>query len=366
MKLWKITLFGVCLCAVLLAQSERGNITGIVSDPTGAAVAGAQVAIVNRDTNATVNVVGSSSGEYNAPTLRPGIYRVEITAPGFKRFVQQNVAVSASGTVRLDAQVQLGQVSDQVEVTAAVATIQTDNARVSTQVENKMVDELPLVVGGAMRSPFNLVPLVAEARGSGQRLSIGGGQVAQWDATLDGYSVGTNRSGDTDEAALNTPSVESLTEFTVDTNGFKAEYGQAGGGTMTFASKSGTNRFHGSAYDFFRNDAMDARGFFAKTRSIYRQNDYGATASGPVVIPKFYNGRDKTFFFVSYEGFRNRVGANSTILNIPTPEMYKGDFSKWVDSNGKLIPIYNPFTTRQNPSGTGFIRDVFENNQMPT
>src|SRR5207302_1990919 len=262
------------------------------------------------------------------------------------------------------AQLQLGQVSEQVEVTAAAVVIQTDNAKVSTQIQNKLVDELPLVVGGAMRSPFNLVPVVPEARGSGQGLSIGGGQVAQWDATLDGYSVGTNRSGDTDEAALNTPSLEALTEFTVDTNGFKAEYAQAGGGTMTFASKSGTNQFHGSAYDFLRNDVMDARGFFAQTRSIYRQNDYGATAAGPVWIPKLYNGRDKTFFFVSYEGFRNRVGANNTILSVPTPEMYKGDFQNWVDQNNKPIVIYDPNTTRQNASGTGFIRDPFPNNMI--
>src|SRR5207302_11187084 len=188
--------------------------------------------------------------------------------------------------------------------------------------------------------------------------------VARWDATLDGDGIGHSRVGDTNEDALNTPPVEALTGFTVDTNGFKAEYGQAGGGTMTFVSKSGTNSFHGSAYDFLRNYAIDARGFFAQTRSVYRQNDYGATAAGPVIIPKLYNGRDRTFFFVAYEGFRNRVGSNSTILSVPTPEMYKGDFSKWVDQNNRLIQLYDPNTTRQNPSGTGFIRDVFANNQV--
>src|SRR5207237_3841315 len=186
-------------------------------------------------------LVTTNSGEYNAPNLPPGAYRVEITFSGFKRFVQQNVVVSAATTVRIDAQLQLGQVSEQIEVTAAAATIQTGDAKVSTQVENKLVDELPLQVAGAMRSPFNLVSVVPEAQGSNQQLSLGGGQVAAWAAALAGYSVGTNRSGDTAEAALNTPSLESLTEFTVDTNGFKAEYGQAGGGIMSFASKSGTN-----------------------------------------------------------------------------------------------------------------------------
>jgi hypothetical protein len=160
--------------------------------------------------------------------------------------------------------------------------------------------------------------------------------------------------------------VEALTEFTVDTNGFKAEYGQAGGGVMTFASKSGTNKLHGTVYDFLRNDAMDARGFFAKSRSVYRQNDFGFTTSGPVWIPKIYDGRNKTFFFVSYEGFRNRVGANDAILTVPTPEMYRGDFSNWVDQNNRSIPIYNPATTRPNPNGTGSIRDVFAGNQVPS
>ena len=205
---------------------------------------------------------------------------MEIAAAGFKHVVQQNVTVAAASTVRLDVTLELGQVTEQVEVSAAALAVQTDNAKVSTQVQHKLVDELPLVVGGAMRSPFNLVAVAAEARGSGQRLSLGGGQVAAWDATLDGHTVGTNRSSDTEEAALNTPSVEALTEFTVDTNGFKAEYGQAGGGIMTFASKSGTNQYHGSAYDFLRNDAMDSRGFFASRRSVYRQNDFGFTASG--------------------------------------------------------------------------------------
>jgi hypothetical protein len=365
MQILRIALCFLLCCLAATAQSERGNITGIVTDPTGAAIAGAELSVVHRDTNATTNTVATGSGEYNVPNLLPGAYRIEITSAGFKRFVQQNINVSAATTVRIDAQLQLGQVTEAVEITSTAATIQTDNAKVSTQVENKLVDELPLVVGGAMRSPFNLVAVAAEARGSGQRLSLGGGQVAAWDATLDGHSVGTNRSGDADEAALNTPSVEALTEFTVDTNGFKAEYGQAGGGVMTFASKSGTNQFHGTVYDFLRNDAMDARGFFAASRSVYRQNDFGFTASGPVWVPKIYDGRNKTFFFVSYEGFRNRVGANDTILSVPTPEMYRGNFSNWVDQNNRLIPIYDPATTRANPNGSGSIRDAFPNNQIP-
>lgn len=365
MRSLRLGLLSLIPYLVLLGQSERGSITGTITDPSGAAVSTAEVLVVSLDTNATSRATTSNNGEFGAPNLSPGVYRITITAPGFKRYVQQNVVVAAASTLRMNMQLQIGQLTEQIEVTASAATIQTDNAKVSTQVQNKLVDELPLVVGGAMRSPFNLVAVAAEARGDGQRLSLGGGQAASWDATLDGHSVGTNRSGDTAEAALNTPSVESLTEFTVDTNGFKAEYGQAGGGVMTFASKSGTNEFHGTVYNFLRNDALDARGFFAQQRSVYRQNDFGTTVSGPVVIPKLYNGRNKTFFFAAFEGFRNRVGANDSILSVPTPEMYKGDFSNWVDQSNALIPIYDPGTTRSNAAGTGSIRDVFPNNQIP-
>ena len=365
MKSYLVLFAVLCVVFPLAAQTERGNISGLITDPSSAAVAGAEITAVHTATNATSRTVAANSGEFNIPNLVPGPYRVEVTATGFKRFIQQNVIVAAASSVRLDMTLQLGQVSEQIEVSASAAVIQTDNAKVSTQVQNKLVDELPLVVSGSLRSPFNLVAVVPEARGDGQRLAIGGGQVAQWDATLDGHSVGTNRSGDTAEAALNTPSVEALTEFTVDTNGFKAEYGQAGGGVMTFASKSGTNALHGTVYDFLRNDALDARGFFAARRSIYRQNDFGFTASGPLYIPKLYDGRNKTFWFVAYEGFRNRVGSNATILTVPTPEMYSGDFRNWVDQNNRLVPIYDPSTTRANPAGSGSIRDLFPNNSIP-
>src|SRR5262245_42414807 len=141
MMIVRCTLFAALVCVVALGQSERGSITGIVTDQTGAAIAGAELAVVNRDTNWTAKSLTTQSGEYSAPNLPPGAYRVEITAPGFKHFVRQNVVVAASTTVRVDAQLQLGQVTEQIEVSTAVATIQTDDAKVSTQVENRLVDE---------------------------------------------------------------------------------------------------------------------------------------------------------------------------------------------------------------------------------
>ena len=172
------------VCVLLFAasaafgQSERGNITGVVTDATGAAVANAPVNIVNKATNTAEHVTTTGTGEYNAPNLSPGVYRVEVSAPGFRSFAADNVTLTAGATVRTDAQLQVGQVSEVLEVQAQAAQMQTEDAKLSNAVQNKLVDELPLVVGGALRSPFDLVSTVPEAKGSGNTLSLGGGQAA--------------------------------------------------------------------------------------------------------------------------------------------------------------------------------------------
>src|SRR6185436_1168948 len=219
------------------------------------------------------------------------------------------------------------------------------NAKVSTNVSNQLIDELPLVVGGAMRSPFDLIATVPEARGTGQA-ALGGGQGGSFGATLDGISVNTNRNADTGETAFLTPSLEAITEFAVETNGFKPEFGQAGGGSITFASKSGTNKLQASAYEFHRNDAVDSRSFFEAKKGVYKQNDYGGSLGGPVRLGSLYNGSNHTFFFVSYEGFVNRAGSHAAFRSVPTPEMLNGDFSNWVNSSGQQLIIYDPATTR--------------------
>src|SRR5439155_21501144 len=197
---------------------------------------------------------------------------------------------------------------------------------------------------------------------------LGGGQAASYATTLDGVSTNTSRALQISWVSSNAPSLEAITEFTVDTNGFKAEYGHAGGGVMTFSSKSGTNQLHGSAYEFLRNNDFDANRFFSNSaripRAIYKQSDFGGSVGGPIWIPKIYNGKDKSFFFFAYEGFRNRVGATAFSTTVPTPEMYKGDFSKCVDSSGKQIPIYDPTTQVISGSG-GVTRTPFANNQIP-
>ena len=358
-------LFWFMPCSVLFAQGTSGNITGQVLDPTGLGVAGAKVTATNTGTNVTTTTTSTDTGNYNV-VVYPGTYRVSAEAQGFKRYLRDNVTVSASATLRVDAVLELGSVTESVQVSGTLLNVQSENAKVTTSVENKFVDELPLVVGGTLRNPYDLVEIAAQVSRSGAAdMSIGGAQARTWNATLDGLAITTNRPVEANELAYSAPSLEAITEFAVDTNGFKAEYGQAAGGVITFTSRSGTNAFHGTFYEFLRNEKLDARRFFEARKSTYKQSDFGAAVGGPVRIPKLYDGRNRTFFYLTYEGFRNRVGANAVFQSVPTPEMYEGDFSNWVDRNNRLLPIYDPSTTRPNPSGAGFIRDRFANNQIP-
>ncbi|MCX6598331.1 MAG: carboxypeptidase regulatory-like domain-containing protein [Acidobacteria bacterium] len=354
----------------LFAQSERGTITGTVTDTSGAVIPGAKVIITNTQTGVAVNVPSNESGDYTIPQLQVGTYSVRVEKEGFRPASVTGLVLNASATTRADAVLEVGTSTQAIEVSAAGLALSTENAKSSVTINNKLVDELPLVVGGTLRSPFNLAALTPEAKnvGGDNGFILGGGQAAGYGTNLDGVSANTTRALTQSWVAVNAPSIEAITEFTVDTNGFKAEFGQATGGIMSFASKSGTNDFHGTAYEFLRNNVMDANNFFNNARGIarpiYKQHDFGASAGGPVWIPKIYNGRNKTFFFFSYEAFRNREGATGAQRTVPTPEMYGGDFRNWVDGTGRQIPIYNPLTQTVNAAGQT-VRDVFPNNQIP-
>ncbi len=356
--------------AVCFAQSERGTITGFVHDASGAVIAGAKVTIVNTATNSTTSLTSNESGEFTVPSLASGLYDVRVEKEGFRPSELKALTLNAATTVRADAKLEVGSSTQTIEVQAAAVQLQSEDAKMSVTISQKLVDSLPLVVGGAIRSPFDLAILTPESKnlGGDNGFMLGGGQAASYGTTLDGVSTNTTRALSKSWVSSNSPSVDAITEFTVDTNGFKAEYGHAGGGVMTFVSKSGTNAFHGSAYEFLRNNDFDANDWFSnragKSRQIYKQNDFGFTAGGPVWIPKIYNGKDKTFFFFSYEGFRNRNGATNATSTVPTAEMYNGDFSKWVDAKGVQIPIYDP--TTQVVSATGAVtRTPFPGNIIP-
>ncbi len=362
-KLLRLSLL-VGSCAVLaFGQADRGNLVGTVADATGAIVPGAKVTITQTATNAATNKSSLESGDYSGVNLAVGVYSIRVEKEGFKPSIRSGVTVSAASTVRVDFKLEVGTAQQTVEVTSDVEQLMTENAKSSVNVSNKLVDELPLVVGGAMRSPFDLATLTPEAKNYGDNnFSIGGGQAASYGVTLDGTSAATTRALQTSWISYNAPSLEMITEFTVDSNGFKAEFGHAAGGLISFVTKSGTNEFHGSAYEFLRNDKLDARRFFEARRGVYKQHNFGASAGGPVWIPKLINGKNKTFFFAAYEGFRNRVGSATTTASVPAEEMYRGDFSNWVNAAGSRIPIYDPATL----SPDRRTRQPFPNNQVPS
>src|SRR3954454_10462293 len=362
----------VFLCAAVLAQTERGTISGSVSDPTGALVPGAKVTVTNTATNVASTLASNEAGGYVVPNLPPGTYRVRVEKEGFRTAVLNELELNAASSVRADIAMEVGATQQTVEISAEAIALQTDNAKSATTITSKLVDDLPTVVGGALRSPFDLAILTPESKNFGDNnFQMGGGQAASFGVNLDGVSAATTRALSNSWVAVNTPSLEAITEFTVETNGYKAEFGHAGGGQMTFSSRGGTNQLHGTAYEFLRNEKFDANQWFSNAnnqpRQIYKQHDFGAAVGGPVWIPKVYNGRDKTFFFFSWEAFRNRVGASTAFQTVPTPEMYDGDFHNWVDKDlsagGKMIQIYNPFTLRTE-NGVQ-VRDPFANNLVP-
>jgi len=359
----------VLVCSPLYPQATRGVITGRVMDTSGAVVPGANITATETRTNVISRTTSTVTGNYTLPSLPIGTYDLRVEVPGFRPFVLQNIALAAGATIRADATLVVGARTDQVTVTAQAVQLQTESSAVVASVSSKMVDELPLLVGGAPRSIFDLASVTPEVavnpanRESG--MVVGGGQRGTVGATLDGISViGTGETHVT-WADMNVPSVEGIAEFNVETHGFKAEYGRASGGKMTFVSKSGTNELHFTAYEFLRNNATDARRFFDPVRAIYKQNSFGFAGGGPVYIPKLYDGRNRTFFFGTMEWFRNRVGPPTTYYSVPTPEMYQGDFSNWVDASGKKAIIYDPATTRLTADGKTYTRDPFLNNTIP-
>jgi len=364
----RLILLAAVAAIPLLSQGDRGEITGTVRDASGAVVPAAQITVVQRSTNVSYKTTTSTAGDYTVPSLPVGAYQVKVDVRGFKISITDNVVVSPGGETRVDVNLEVGTAQQSIEVTAQTQTIQTENARVATNVSSAMVDSLPVQVNGTSRSPFDLASAAAGEVNSAGTFRIGGGNDTVG-VTLDGSSVTGDKigsdAGDGGAAAMNSPSVEALTEFNVESSGFKAETGNASGGTLSFVSKSGTNQFHGSAFEFLRNQDFDAKGFFNSVRPVYMQNNFGVTAGGPVYIPKVYNGKNKTFFFSSYEGFRNRAGAgNGTYYSVPPPAFYTGNLSSWVNGSNQIYQIYDPASQIESSSGT-YTRSAFPGNIIP-
>ena len=385
MRLRKAALFAfsllvtTILVSTVTAQTNQGSIAGNVSDPSGAMVPNAKVVAREVDTGTTYQTVSSSAGAYRFPNVNIGTYNVTATASGFKVATLTGVAVQVASTTALDIKLQTGVVTENVEVNAEAPTVASESSDIGTVVTQQQTLQLPLALGStvqAMRSPEAFVFLTPGAVGPGSdsgnggtfESKISGGQNYATEVLLDGASTTRSENGSSfDETA---PSVEALGEFKVLTSTIPAEFGRTTGGVESFTTKSGTNAYHGDVYDLFRNEDLDANTWgndlnlkynigprSASATPLDRQNDYGVTMGGPVRIPHIYNGTDKTFFFFSWEQYRQNQGGVQT-STVPTTPERGGDFSQILDTANVLgtnpcdgTPIYqgeifDPTTTR--------------------
>jgi hypothetical protein len=306
-----------------------GTILGTVLDNTGAVVTGATVTVTNVATGVSNQTKTSSSGDFTVPFLQPGTYKLTVEASGFQQSVLQNVTLVVAQEARANFSLKPGAVTESVSVEASAVSLDTDTAAVSQIVTQKQVDQLPL--NG--RNFVNLLFIGAGAvqtngeqgqmrQGEGNAISINGGRPTSNNYTLDGL-INT-------DTALNTPAVilsqDAIQEFKIQSETYSAEYGFSAN-QVNIVTKSGTNQLHGTAFEFLRNDAFDAKAPLQASKPELRQNQFGFVLGGPIYIPKLYDGRNKTFFMVNYEGWRIRNGIDQNTFDVPIPAQLGGDFS---------------------------------------
>ena len=368
----------LCLCALAcLAQSDRGTITGTVSDPAGALIPGAKITAENPETGVQFTTLTTNTGNYTIPSVPSGTYSITVEQPGFRKFIQTGVSVQVAQSSRIDVTLQIGSTSEAVTISADAPLLRTESAEQSTTISGDQINQLPInfaIGAGAVRNPLSFVQLSPGA-------SIGG-----WnDIRVNGAPGNTFRiifEGQDTTSALNPrvsdesqPSVEAIEEFTLQTSNFSAEFGQVSGGLFNFTSRSGINQFHGSAYEYFAHEKLGAGNPFGTyDRPKQRRHNFGASLGGPVTLPKLYNGRDRTFFFANFEMFRDRAVQNLGDGTVPTEAYRNGDFSAAItgrvlgtDPLGRPIvegTIYDPATTRT--VNGEIVRDPFPGNRIPT
>jgi hypothetical protein len=337
----------------LHGQATSGTILGTVTDSSGAVVPGAEVAITNVLTNLRRVVPTNDAGDYQANALVPGDYALLIKAKGFEGYLRSNISLQARATLRVDAKLVVGRTEQQIEVKESISPIATETPTVSGTVEKQGVLDLPLNYRAVDTSPLSIVQTVPGVQVDPSfNISISGNHPAQNEISLDGFSVVNVRFNGPLSEML--PSTESISEVKVTAQQGNAEYG--GLGDISFVSHGGTNRFHGSLFEYLQNDAFDATPLFAIAKPPKHANDFGGSIGGPVLLP-FYNGRDKTFFYFDWETNRYHT-SDALSQGVPTIAERNGDFSALcstysssgtcTDPNG--VQLMNPFTGQPYPN----------------
>ena len=354
-------------------QNEQTSITGTVTDKSGAVIPDAAVAMRNVATNVFTRTKSNSAGIYFIPALPPGTYDLTVEKDGFRAFRVNSIPMTTGLAATQNVTLEVGTLAQSVEVNATAVQLQAQSADMNAVVTSRPVAELP-VLGRDPLSFAALVPGVIPTQGQQSNAGvigrvttaqIGGGLAQQNAVLIDGAeSRGTTESGN----AYSVP-VEAVSEFKLETASYDAEYGRAAGGVAVLSSKSGTDTLHVTAWEYLRNNNLNANSWQNNRNSIpialFQRNVFGANIGGPVVIPHVYHGKDKTFFFFNYEG--TRQGSPDQVLDtVPTQMQRSGDFSQTYDRTGRLDVIYDPSTTRPDPNNPGhYLRDAFAGNIIP-
>ena len=382
MKLCKLTSSPLFLAALGLlfssgsyAQETRANLSGTIADASGAVVTDARIRLSNRDTSVGFEAITNKAGQYRFLFLNPGTYRLATEKAGFRGFVRDEIELHVSQSAVVDVVLQVGQVSDSVSVSGEAPLLDVEKADRGLVIDNKTVADLPLNIRNPMMLSV-LTPGIIHTSGT-QHLnpfsnsgisswSINGGRGTNNEFLLDGAPNNAVYNGVNNVAYV--PSVDAVQEFKVMTGAYDAQYGRTGGGVINVSIRSGTNRLHGSVYEFLKRTSLNANTFSNNAKQAERQGNaldqYGFTAGGPITIPRLYSGKDKTFFFFAYEKYReDTFYPSESISSVPATEQRRGDFSKTFDNNGALYTIFDPLTGRF--EGNNWVRSAFPGNIIP-
>ena len=387
--MFKIALYAflslVLLAATCMAQRDRGVLTGIVTDPSGAAVPNVSLTVTYLETNSIFRATSTEAGAYAVPNLPIGTYRIDVESPGFKKLERTNIKLEMGQTLRVDLAMEVGALVESVKVTTELSRVETESPRVQTTMGNEQVRNVPRTFTDNDRARtiegwiYSLLPGVS---GTPQTSYINGINSSSTKVTLlDGTPGGAQAGGIITESS---PSLEAVAEFQVLTAGYTAEYGRLAQGVLSYSFKSGTNEIHGSAYGAIKNEFFNANtfvnNFFGRKRDPDRKYNYAFSFGGPIYIPKVYNGKNKTFFYFTYERYNQHLFSNGPPnAAYPLQDFWNGDFSRLTSdpgfkkvgtdaAGGDIVQgmIYDPNTLSLMPDGSGrYIAQPFPGNIIP-
>jgi hypothetical protein len=376
----RLTLGVGLFAGTIFGQGGTGAISGSVTDSSGAIVPRTVVAAINETTGFRRETTVGSAGEYTIVGLQPGTYTITAEQSGFKKFTVRGLLLQVDQNARVDVHMEVGGITEVVEVTGAPALLQTEQSSVGSVVDHQKIVEFPLNGRNFVQLGLLLPGVNTGDDGSatGGGISISGMRPEQNSFLLDG----TTNSDQYQNFLVIRPSVDAIEEFKIQTSNYSAEFGKGAGGQINVVTRGGTNNLHGTLFEFNRNNAVQARNLFDRNPSFvtsdgrfkappFNQNQFGVTLGGPVEVPRYYNGKDRTFFFVNYEGFRLRRG-NTTLTSVPTPAMKAGDYSSFLgpgvgtDATGQPIvrnAIYDALTSQL--VNDVYVRTPFPGNKIP-